>query len=218
MGVDELTYSGLQSGIVLAVIIAAVLFADRLGGGAALAQRAAQVALGLALMLAVFSATTAFHPPSTVPSTELESVFEAAFESQDTAAMDRLRQPAQRDSEVGTIHIGLGIILVVLGIALFSALRVITPGVLLGGVLLILLGAPATDQGGGLDQFNVALTLLNNAIPGILSDAGYARDIARFAVLLAGVILLGGAMYFKWERQPAADAGVADDAEDASGS
>ena len=43
MGADALASAGLQSGFVIAVVIAAVLLADRLGGGAALAQRVAQV-------------------------------------------------------------------------------------------------------------------------------------------------------------------------------
>ena len=38
MSTDALTNPGLQSGFVLAVVIAAVLFANHLGGSAALAQ------------------------------------------------------------------------------------------------------------------------------------------------------------------------------------
>ena len=60
MGVET---AGLQSGIVLAVVIAAVLFADRFGAGEPLPLRVAQVALGLLLMMLVLSVTTAFQGP-----------------------------------------------------------------------------------------------------------------------------------------------------------
>ena len=56
-------------------------------------------------------------------------------------------ESAQRNSEVGTIHIGLGIVFVALGVVLFRRLSTITPAFLLGGVLLILLGAPAGGEG-----------------------------------------------------------------------
>ena len=67
MSTDIMAESGLQSGFVLAVLIASVLLANHLGGSAGLAQRAAQVGLGVVLMMLVFSATTAFHGPSAVP-------------------------------------------------------------------------------------------------------------------------------------------------------
>ena len=64
MSADFFTGSGLQSGFVLAVLIAAVLLANHLGGSAGLMKRITQVALGLVLMLLIFSATTAFHGPA----------------------------------------------------------------------------------------------------------------------------------------------------------
>jgi hypothetical protein len=50
----------IQSGIVLAVIIGAVLLVDRLGDTDELARRLFQVALGVAFAYFVFSGTTAF--------------------------------------------------------------------------------------------------------------------------------------------------------------
>ncbi len=129
---DSLTDSGLQSGFVLAVVIGAVLLARYLGGSAGLAERVAQVALGLALMMLVFSATTTFHGLSAIPAGELEAVFNS--ESQ---FLDRAAELRQRSSEIGTIHIGLGILFVALGVVLVRRLSVITPPFLLGGVLLI---------------------------------------------------------------------------------
>ena len=199
MSNDVVAGSGLQSGFVLAVLIASVLLANHLGGSAGLAQRAAQVALGVVLMMLVFSATTAFHGPSTNPAT-------AESEQQ---LMELSNESAQRNSEVGTIHIGLGVIFVALGVVLFHRLSAITPAFLLGGVLLILLGAPI--GGGGASPLNALTGLFSAAVAGAFGDAGDARDIARFVVLLVGTMLLVGLMYFRWERESSDDAVEASD-------
>ena len=189
---------GLQSGIVLAVVIAAVLLANRLGGSAALAQRLAQVSLGLALVMLVFSATTAFHGSSDYSFAELD-----AMSDSDEQFMEAINEMGQHYSEVGTIHIGLGIIFVALGVVLFRRLAVITPALLLGGVLLILLGA---SPGGDTSPFNVIFGQWGPEIQGPLGDTGNARNIARFVVLLAGVALLAGLIHSRWERESTGDA------------
>ena len=204
MSNDVVAGSGLQSGFVLAVLIASVLLANHLGGSAGLAQRAAQVGLGVVLMMLVFSATTAFHGPSAIPATALETLFESEQQS-----MELSNESAQRNSEVGTIHIGLGVIFVALGVVLFRRLSVITPAFLLGGVLLILLGAPT--GGGGASPLNALTGLFGAVVPGAFGDAGDARDIARFVVLLVGTMLLVGLMYFRWERESSGDAVEASD-------
>ena len=201
MSTDIMSESGLQSGFVLAVLIASVLLANHLGGSAGLAQRAAQVGLGVVLVMLVFSATTAFHGPSAVPATALETMFDS--EQQLTGLSN---ESAQRNSEVGTIHIGLGIVFVALGVVLFRRLSTITPAFLLGGVLLILLGAPAGGEG-----TNPLNALFSAVVPGGFGDAGNARDIARFVVLLVGAMLLAGLMYFRWERESSGDAVEASD-------
>ena len=192
---DSLTDSGLQSGFVLAVVIGAVLLARYLGGSAGLAERVAQVALGLALMMLVFSATTAFHGLPAIPAGELVAAF--GSESQ---FLDRAAESSQRSSEVGTIHIGLGILFVALGVVLVRRLSVITPPFLLGGVLLILFGAPTASEG-GLGQVESLLGMFGPVL-GAVGDAGDGREIARFVVLLVGVLLLMGLLYSRRERGP----------------
>ena len=189
---DSLTDSGLQSGFVLAVIIGAVLLAGYLGGAQGLAQRAAQVALGLALMMLVFSATTAFHGLPAIPASGLEAAFDSELEF-----LDRFNESNQRSSEIGTIHIGLGILFVALGVVLVRKLSVITPPLLLGGILLILFGAPTTPEG-GLGQLGSLLGGLGSVL-GTIGDAGDGRDIARFVVLLVGVLLLTWLLYSRRE-------------------
>ncbi len=204
MSADILSGSGLQSGFVLAIIIGAVLLGNYLGGSAGLAQRIAQVALGLTLLMLVFSATAAFHGPPAISLADLEPSLGSEQEFMKLSA-----ESSQRNSEVGTIHVGLGIIFVALGVVMFRRLRTITPAALLGGVLLILLGA--STEGVGLDIANSLGSLLSAIVPGILGDAGSARDIARFVVLLVGAVLLTGLIYFRWERGDSGDAAKGSD-------
>ena len=153
---DSLTGSGLQSGFVLAVIIGAVLLAGYLGGTQGLVQRAAQVALGLALVLLVFSATA----------------FYTVDEDSDAWI--------QRMSAVSTIHVGLGIIFVALGVAVIRGLAVLTPAMLMAGVLLLLFGASP-----------YSLDLVSVLDWGLFDlDPGAGLKAARFVVLLVGVLLL----------------------------
>ena len=196
MGADALASAGLQSGFVIAVVIAAVLLADRLGGGRVLTQRVAQVALGVALAMLVFSATAAFNAAPDIPLSEFDAMFDS-----DEQLLEAGSESAERNSEVGTIHVGLGLIFVAIGVVLFRKLTSITPALLLGGVLLILLGAPSP----GLESspFIAVFGLL----PGSSSDAGNVREIARFVVLLVGVVLLTGAIHWRWERGGPDEAG-----------
>ena len=192
--------SGLQSGFVLAVVIAAFLLSRYLGGSGGLTLRITQLGLGIVLMMLVFSATTAFHGPSAIPLTELGTMLDS-----ERQLMELSNESAQRNSEVGTIHMGLGIILLALGVILFRKLGTITPALLLGGILLILLGPPT--GGGGLDQLNPIFGLLDAVVPGTFNDAGKARDIARFVVLLVGATSLAGFLYFRWEHESPSDSG-----------
>lgn len=198
MNTDVFAGSGLQSGFVLAVIIAAFLLAGYLGGSAGLAKRVAQVVLGLVLLMLVFSATTAFNGPPAASPTELESMFDS---EEQFLAMSN--ESAQHNSEVGTIHIGLGIIFVALGIALYRKLKAITPAFLLGGVLLILFGTPT--GGGGFDQLDSLVALMSAFVPGSFGDSGNGYEIARFVVLLVGAVLLTGLLYSRWERNSSAE-------------
>ena len=186
----------LQSGFVIAVIIAAVFVANRLGGDGALAQGGIQVAIGLALLLLVFSATTAFHDPPEAPSQEFSDFGfedEEEFQEEFTAFAE---ESAERNSEVGTIHVGLGIIFVALGVALFRWLRAIPPGFLLGGTLLLLLGAPPSGAG---ELFASSFGIFGAVFPGGEAEAGTGRDIARFVVLLGGTLILLWTAFWRWE-------------------
>lgn len=103
---QEIGVLSLQSGFVIAAIIAAVLVANRIGGDGALAQRVTQVAIGLALVLLIFSATAAFRGPPSAPSQDLFGV-EVGSEDELEAAQEEFaafaQESAERNSEVGTV-------------------------------------------------------------------------------------------------------------------
>ena len=194
MGVET---AGLQSGIVLAVVIAAVLFADRFGAGEPLPLRVAQVALGLLLMMLVPSVTTAFQGP-----------LEAQFDSSDEEAVEAVAEFARRSSVMGTIHIGVAIIFLVGGLVLARKGCAVAAGLLLAGVLLLLIGVPTGWPAGYVDP---VYRLLIALLPGGSGDAGDVRNIARIAVLLVGAVVLGVTICLQTRGDAGDDAAEATD-------
>jgi hypothetical protein len=198
--------AGVQSGFVLAVILLAVFLADRLGGPTQLTKRAYQVALGVALAFLVVSGTMAFDRPPAVPEALQQSIMSGGSfggeEDQQTAQLyqDSGRETAQNASEVRTIHVGMGIVLVLGALLLFARLKVIPLAVMLGGLLLLLFGGPqVSGQGaGGLtDIYSLIFSAMMPALSG--GGAGQARDVAYFVVLLVGVVGLAGCGFLVWE-------------------
>ena len=180
MSADALAQHGLQSGVVLAVVLAAVIFSNHLGGSETLAKRLAQVALGLVLVAAALAATNAIT---------------AASEFYDAVGNALTEETAQRVSEIGTLQAGIGISLVIVGVLFGRTLRVITPAVLLAGILLLLFGLPHGAQ-------VTLLGLVNAIVAGSVGDAGTGHSIARVVMLLVGALSLAAAMYWRWERSP----------------
>ena len=201
--------AGLQSGFVLAVILLAVFFAERLGGSSQLAQRGFQVVLGLAITFLVISGTTAFDRPGQPPEALRQAMWEEeAFETEEEALeffQETGQETARNASEVGTIHAGMGLILVVGGLALLARLRVLPLALLVGGLFLFLFSGPR-EVGGDLNAFYEFFTSIFGAMmPGLgaAGGAGQARDIAHFGVLLFGTAALAALGFWRWERSEA---------------
>ncbi len=206
----DFSLTGLQSGFVLAAVIVAVLFAERLGGTAELAKRVFQVALGVALVLLTVSATTAFVRPPTAPEDLLEQgvFFGDSFETdvseeEDEEARRLLRETAQNVSEVRTIHIGVAVVFVLAGLVLMARMTVLPLASVLGGVLLLLVrgvqsGRPVTAG----DFFSTVIDVFLPSFEGL--QPGRTHDIVAFVVLLVGVAALAAFGYMRWERIPTA--------------
>ncbi len=192
----------LQSGIVVAALIAAVFLADRLGGDEGLSRKATQLALAFVITLTVFSGTAAFIRPPDPP--EGTSLFGESAE-QEEQLQGFLKDSAERDSEAGTLHLGIGLALAATGGALLRRLKAVPIGLMFGGILLLLLGAAPQTGTAGLD----ATSTIYAPLLSFAKDAGQARDIIRFVVLLAGTVLILGFAVFRWELPP--DAGAAEE-------
>ena len=186
----------LQSGIVVAALIAAVLLADRLGGDEGLSRKATQLALAFAITLTVFSGTAAFIRAPDAPESE-EGLFDGSAE-QEEQLQDFLKDSAERDSEAGSLHLGIGLALAATGGALLRRLKAVPIGLMFGGILLLLLGAAPQSGTAGLDVTNAIYAPLLS----VAKDAGQARDVIRFFVLLAGTALILGFAVFRWELPP----------------
>ncbi len=195
--------AGLQSGFVLAVILAAVFFAEKLGGTGQLAQRGYQVALGLVVTFLVLSATKAFDRAPELEGDALTQFFDSGGLDGDGGQEQEIAfftDTAQNASEVRTIHAGLGIAVVVAGLALLSRFRVVPLGLVVGGVLLLLFGGVQPGNQAS-DPFSLYLGALGPLVGSLFGLVGQARDIAHFAVLLAGAGALAGFGYWQWERE-----------------
>ncbi len=184
MGIEA---GGFQSGFVIAVVIAALLLADRLGGVSTMALRGAQLALALALVMLVLGATATVAGP-------FEPNFDP-FEPSEAEVAEAGADYAERSSVTGTVHIAAAIAFVALGVALLRKRGALAPGILLAGVLL-LIGAPDAWPGAA-GQWSYAAFF--PFAPG-LGDAGDARNVARLLVLAAGVVLLAVTIHLRWER------------------
>ena len=185
MGIEA---GGFQSGFVIAVVIAALLLADRLGGATALALRGAQLALALALVMFVLGATATVAGPFE-PNLD-------PFEPSEAEIAEASADYAERNSVTGTVHIAAAIAFAALGVALLRKHGALAPGILLAGVLLLLIGTPDAWPGAG-GQWSYAAFF--PFAPG-LGDAGDARNVARLLVLAAGVVLLAVIIHLRWGR------------------
>ncbi len=212
----------LQSGFVVAVILLAVFFAERLGGSGQLAQRGFQVAVGLAATFLVLSSTTAFVRAPELPEDLKESGFEGVivtgdFESgaggdeQERAelAENFARETAQNASEVATIHTGLGILLIAAGLVALRRWRVLPFGLVLGGLLLLLIGGSQGTGGSSLSFIDLLYGTGRS-----FASAGEVHDAIRFAVLLVGTALLMAFGFLRWEGTESGTAATSPSAAD----
>jgi len=165
-------------GFIVAALVIAVLFADRLGPPGEVRRRFYQV--GLAVSLAVFvSAVAAFLTPA--------RGLEALSPSEVPGPI------AESLRERQTLIVGLALLLIVAGVVGSLRWQTLFLGVTVGGVLTLL-------QGLGDPSAPTFLTLLYDTS----SQAGTARNLLYAVVLGVGVVVLLVYGYDQWERQPAA--------------
>jgi hypothetical protein len=184
----------LQSGFVLAAIIAAVLLVSRIGGTDELLRRIYQVAVGVIIAFTAFAATTAFIRPPDVDVAALSDSFD------DEAQTEFLEDTARRDAVATTVHAGIGIVALLLGLLSYRRLSVLPLGVAVGGLLLLLFGGSTGGATEGADPFGGFLGLFGsffNAVAGVSQTV----DVVHFIVLLSGAVALLAFGYTEWEEE-----------------
>lgn len=199
----------LQSGFVLAIVLAAFLFAERLGGTDQLVKRVFQVGLGVVLAFAVIGGTTAFVRSPKLPSAlEQGSSFSSSDGSSSSSdnsqvAQDYFRKVANRDSAKHTIHVGVGVLLLVAGIAALGRWPVTAPGGALGGLLLVLFGGVRTATTGA-DQtgLNALFSIYSSLFGSVLGSPARMVDVAHFIVLLGAAAFLVTFGLMRWDMPP----------------
>jgi hypothetical protein len=192
----------LQSGFVLAVLVAAVLLVDRIGGAPELARRLFQVALGVLIAFTVFGGTAAFIRMPEY--NEASSGFSSSDE--DSEQQEVFEDISNRNSAKSSIHLGAGVVALVLGIAWLRRLATLSLSAVLGGVLLILFGG-MTQPPSSTDALGLLYSTLLGAA---LGSTGQPAAIAHFVMLLGGSIALLFFGYTQWDRaQPVAVEGEA---------
>jgi hypothetical protein len=190
--------NGIQSGFVLAAIVAAVLFASRLGGGEEVARRVYQVALGVLLAFAVISATTAFIRAPELPDALRESSFESS-QDEDELQYEFFEDVANRNSAATTTHAGAGAFALLAGLFLLQRLRTISLGIALGGLLLILFGG-VTASGANTDPSTFFLAAYSSLLTSTIGAASRGLDIVHFVVLAGSTVALLMFGYTRWDE------------------
>ncbi len=214
---DSVGSGNLQSGIVLAVVLAAFFFAERLGGTDQLAKRAFQVGLGVVLALAVIAGTTAFVRTPSAPAGLLENSFGSSSDSSSSqnlqGAKDYNRDAANHDSTRDMIHAGAGVLLLVAGLAALKRWPVTSLSGALGGLLLILFGgvrapSPGTDQTG----LNAFFSLYSSLVGGVFGGPSRGVEIAHFVVLAGAAVVLLAFGLMRWDGRAEPPVAVAPEA------
>jgi hypothetical protein len=172
----------LGSGFVIAVFVAAVLFADRLGGEETLQRRLFQAAFGFAIAVAVAAAANTFVRPA-----EGDGVLVTQIASNDGV------EQAERLVGRGVLRLALGAAALLLALALSPRAPTLAWGGVLGGVLTII--TSGTSAG--------VLSLIS--VSSITSSAEV--DALALVVALAVVASLAWYGYQRWDApaRPAAD-------------
>lgn len=130
----------LGSGFVLAVIVAAVLLVDRLGGSDELARRLFQIALAGAIAFTVVSGANA--------AIRIDSGSDSVFSSD--SGDDDTRDQIDRVIARQTAQFGAGVVALLAGLATMRSGRTIPLAGVLGGLLLVLFsgaGGSASSAG-----------------------------------------------------------------------
>jgi hypothetical protein len=210
---DSAGSANLQSGFVLAAVLGAVLFAGRLGGTDEVARRIYQVALGATLAFVVMAGVVAFIRPPTAPDGLLSGSSSSSSQGGDTSSSTQdagrayLKDVADHDAAARSVRAGLGLLILIGGLAALRKRPTAALGAALGGLLLVLLGGSgAASGGGGSDIFSSLLGVYSGVLGAALGTSSRGPDIAHFGVLAGGAVALLLFGLIRWDADGKGDA------------
>jgi hypothetical protein len=169
---EERRVMELQSGFVIAVIVAAVLFVEHVGGADELARRLFQLSLAAALLFTTVAGTATFLWPA--DSEDLQRVLFSGSSSQS----DDPHDAGNRLVAARTIEFGIGIAALLGGLGSRRRWHTVPTAFILGGLLLVLTG--------GLGDLTTEYRRLLND----LFAASKEVDAINFVMLLGGTAAL----------------------------
>lgn len=211
----------MQSGFVLAAVLGAVLFAGRLGGTDEVARRIYQVALGATLAFVVMAGVIAFIRPPSAPaglltgSSSSSSSSSSSFQEQDTSSSKEqdavkayLKDLADHGATTRSVRAGVGLLILIGGLAALRRRPTVALGAALGGLLLVLLGGSAATGGGGggSDIFSSLLGVYAGLLGAAMGASSRGLDIAHFGVLAGGAVALLLFGLIRWDADGAVEA------------
>jgi hypothetical protein len=182
-----------QESFVLAAILIAVLFADRLGGSSAVSRRIYQVSLGLVLALAVVAGTNAFIRPPELPLSALRGADILSGTSGEQLSEDLVKDLANRASEAATVQAAAAVVFVLAGLLAIQRWRTVGLGIATGGIILVLF------SGSGIGRAGSCTNGFNSTSP-TFGFSSEGRDIAQFLVFLIGALVLVAFGHWRWDR------------------
>jgi hypothetical protein len=196
----------LQSGFVLAVVLGAVLFAGRLGGTEEVARRIYQVALAATLAFVVIAGVTAFIRPPSAPAGLISGSSSSSSSSSDGFTGDSSSSSSSSPTDKSTtayfkdvadhaatarsVRAGVGLLILIGGLAALRRRPTVALGTALGGLLLLLFGGSAASSNGGSDIYSSLLGVYSGLIGSALGTSSRGLDIAHFGVLAGGTVAL----------------------------
>lgn len=153
----------MDTGFLVAVLVAAALLYDRLGGNHEVSRRLFQVGLAISLVFLVMSATAAFIRSDGAPGS-----FTVASSS------STINEAADRVLIASTAQYGLGVMILIVGLLALRRYHTVPLGFVLGGVFLLLTGP-------NLNVFSLA---------GYGAETSQSVDIAIFGIAVGGTGML----------------------------
>lgn len=198
--------NGLGSGFVLAVLIAAVLVVERIGGIDQLSRRLFQVALAVAIAFAAIAGTTAFirapeyEEADSSFSSSSDEDFDEQQEDEEEEQREFFEKLANRSATRTMIHFAVGVVALVAGVAALRRWPTTALAAMLGGALLVIFGGVRGGSADDLNPLTAYFAAYSDAVGATLGQRSMTVGVVNFVVMLAGALGLLALGLLQWDE------------------